>query len=289
MAELESFGENAKTFSGPDVDIKNVQMDSFTEKSEKRSEIEEFCQKILDIEGFKSLLNDQNLKQVLKDRTLNSILDDLNVRQLLLDKKWKVEIEIEEKLDPDTFENNVGNDIMENGSFEHSPIKVDEIKQEVNDYLEVDFQENPLPNNHETIKMEQNHSDYVDTSMLEKSENVPKDSKEYERKFSCSSCDSTFPFKSQLQRHFLKVHLKQKPEKNLSCTKCDAMFRQKHGLKKHFLKFHCNENENENPSELPPDCLKKPPKPRKCPHCDETLLGSMMTVVDFHNEATKVL
>ena len=44
MAELESFGENGKTFSGPDVDIKNVQMDSFTEKSEKRCEIEEFCQ-----------------------------------------------------------------------------------------------------------------------------------------------------------------------------------------------------------------------------------------------------
>ena len=44
------------------------------------------------------------MKQVLKDRTLNSILDDLNVRQLLLDKKWKVEIEIEEKLDSDSFE-----------------------------------------------------------------------------------------------------------------------------------------------------------------------------------------
>ena len=35
------------------------------------------------IEGFRNLLEDQNLKDIIKDRTLSSLLDDLNVRETM--------------------------------------------------------------------------------------------------------------------------------------------------------------------------------------------------------------
>ena len=52
------------------------------ESFEKSDGIEEFCKKIFKIEGFNSLLDNQNLKEILKDRLIKSLLNDLNLRKV---------------------------------------------------------------------------------------------------------------------------------------------------------------------------------------------------------------
>ena len=61
-------------FVMPGIDINYIEY-------EKSNKIEEFCQKIVEKEGFKDLFDSQNLKEILKDRTVNAVLDDLNLRK----------------------------------------------------------------------------------------------------------------------------------------------------------------------------------------------------------------
>ena len=75
------------------------------EKNSQNNEIEEFCKKILRIDGFKNLLDDQTLN--LKDRTSNLLLDDLNLRNVINVNNRELEIQIEDlEMIIDSYEKN---------------------------------------------------------------------------------------------------------------------------------------------------------------------------------------
>ena len=289
MNELALKSEETE-FIEPEINIKDdVEdpngMEVSMENCVKRNEIEEFCKKIIKIEGFKNLLDDQNLKDILKDRTINSLLDDLNLRKVVSQKNWEFEIEIEEEADPQDFEDfNLENNTTENAKYNNDlPINSEEIKLETQDYLEVNLHEikqennedydiNVANNSENSLNISNEIIDNNDQEMIDsefKSKKVCKNTDE-NTKVQCPLCEKTLLNKHILQRHISEVHDKLRP---FTCTHCDGTFKTKPHLKNHFLKVHFQKNENENENEMPPDLLKKPPKLKTCPHCEETFSG----------------
>ena len=272
-------------------DIENVDgMEASMEKPEsceKSSGIEEFCKKILKIEGFKSLLDNKNLKEILKDRLIKSILNDLNLRKVMKEKNWEFEIAIEEIENNQEFDNisSLENGTTENKNYTNDlPINSAEIKQETEDYLEVnlheihpsdikqednnsDFEIKVANNFENSVYISEEFIDFNDPDIIEskaKSEEVSQIS-DKNNKVQCPLCEKILTNKQILERHISSVHENLHP---FTCTHCDMTFKTKPCLKNHFLSVHFQKNENE----LPPDLVKKSPKHKSCPRCEETFL-----------------
>ena len=263
-----SRNDESSAYNEPEIETKDdtegmeVSMEK-TESCEKSSEIEEFCEKILEVKGFKNMLDDQNLKNILKDGVINSLLDDLNLRKVIKEKNWGIEFEIEEEVDLEEFDNaNHDNTKYEN----YLPLNKAEIKQEIEDYLEVNLHEI----NSTEIKQEYNNSDfdikpnYFRNSDQANSEKVVKIS-DQNKKVRCPLCKKIFKNKYKIAHHIAAVHEKLRP---FACTHCDGTYKTKGQLKGHFIKVHLEKSENEN--EILPDFMKKSNYPKQCKHCEET-------------------
>ena len=280
--------DESSAFHEPEIETKDdtegidgmeVSMEK-AESCEKSNEIEEFCKKILKVKGFKNLLDDQNLKDILKDGVINSLLDDLNLRKFMKEKNWGFEFEIEEEVDLEEFDN--GN--FETTKYENDlPLNKAEIKQEIEDYLEVSLHEiNPTE-----IKQEYNNSDFdikvpnyfrnsdltskeiIDFNgqeIIESEANSEKPVKisDKNKKVRCPLCKKIFKNKYKIAHHISAVHEKLRP---FACTHCEGSYKTKGQLKGHFIKFHLQKSENEN--EILPDFMKSS-YPKPCAHCEET-------------------
>ena len=244
-------------------DVDGVEVLTEQPESCKKSDgIEEFCKKIFKIEGFNSLLDNQNLKEILKDRLIKSLLNDLNLKKVMKEKSWEFEIAIEE-IENNQELDNISN--FENGSTENKkhandlPINSAEIKQETQDYLEVNLHEiHPSD-----IKQEDNNSDF-EIKVANNFENSVYSSEEF-IDFNDQDIIESKAKSEEVSKISDKNNKVQCP---FTCTHCDMTFKTKPSLKNHFLSVHFQKNE----IELPQDLVKKPPKLKSCPRCEETFL-----------------
>ena len=276
--------DESSAFNEPEIETKDdtegidgmeVSMEK-TESCEKSNEIEEFCKKILEVKGFKNMLDDQNLKDILKDGVINSLLDDLNLRKVIKEKNWGIEFEIEEELDHEELDHEEFDNGNANTKYEYDlPFNKAEIKQEIEDYLEVNLHEI----NSTEIKKEYNNSEFdikvpnyfrnSDQEIIGSEANSEKVVKisDVNKKVRCPLCKKIFKNKYKIAKHISTVHEKLRP---FACTHCDGTYKTKGQLKGHFIKVHLQKCEDEN--EILPDFMKSSfPKP--CAHCEETFPG----------------
>ena len=287
-----------------EVDVKDVLLTTQKNSDDSKqdiNEIEELCDKFLNIEGFKHLFDDQKLKEILEDLGLKAILDDTDLVKTLKENDWNIRLEIEEDHDEREydFENETASKNV--ADFYKPANKNQEIKKEIEEYLEVDFQEIPIKT--PDIKEEQHNLEFEEKNVIVSENSTVLE--QIENRFSCALCEATFSLKGGLKKHFLsqhadseippnllkkpktlpcpqceetfkksrflerhlkKVHTQnsrnlEKNENQFSCELCEVTFSLKGALKKHFLRFHSD-------SELPSNLVKQP-KPKTCPHCDE--------------------